>query len=113
MKRRLFYLSFAVLLSALLLGCKSVVYNKQGGNEDVAYLQFISSGSLSGEKVEVVVDGTVTFTAIVGKERKSSIKPNLYTIKPGKRNVKIYWKGDILLEQDIFVSQQKTKTIRL
>ena len=94
-------------------GCKTVVYDRQGGNADIAYLQFISSGSLVGKKVEVVVDDQTTFTAKVKRDRKASIKPNLYTIKPGKRNVKVYRKGNKVAEQDIYVSQQKTKEIRL
>ena len=96
-----------------LASCKTVVYNRAGGNDDLAYLQFVSSSSMSGKSVEVIVDNSATFEAKVQKERKSSIKPRQYTIKPGTRNIKVFYEQKLLIEQDIYVSQQKTKIIRL
>lgn len=113
MKKKLTYILSLLLMLTSFAGCKTVVYDRQGGNEDIAYLQFISAEDYAGKKVEVVVDNSTTFVAKVKKERKSSIKPNLYTIKPGQRNVKVYQDGNLIVEQDIYVSQQKTKVIRL
>lgn len=108
----------AILLSLILVvigfaGCKTVVYDRQGGNPDLAYLQFTSSGSYAGKEVEVVLDDDTSFTAKVAKARKASIKPNLYTIKPGRRIVRVYSHGNLISEQEIFVSQQNTRVIQL
>lgn len=113
MKKQIIRFLSLLLLVVVVSSCKSVVYDRQGGNADIAYLQFISSGPLVGKKVEVVVDDQTSFVAKVKRDRKASIKPNLYTIKPGKRNVKVFRKGNMVAEQDIYVSQQKTKEIRL
>ena len=113
MKHKMTYILSFLLIMVGLSACKTVVYDRQGGNPDLAYLQFISSGSLVGKKVEVVVDDQTHFIAKVKRDRKASNKPNLYTIQPGKRHVKVYHKGQLLREQDIYVSQQNTKVIRL
>lgn len=113
MKKKLFIAACLGLVVLFTASCKTGVFTAQSGRDDVAYLQFVSSTSLSGAKVLVELDRGTSFEAKVTKERKSYKKPHLYTIKPGKRSVKVIYRGRIIYNQKIFVSQQATKVIRL
>lgn len=110
-KNLIFTLSLAVI-SLLIVGCKAAVYTSHSGHEDISYLQLVSS-TISGKTVSVSLDGDTEFQAKVNKEKKAYAKPDLYTIKPGKRRVTVEFNNRILFDQDIFVSQQSTKVIRL
>ncbi len=113
MKKSIFLAACLSLLVILMSGCKTGVYTTHSGKEDVSYLQFVSASSLSGKTVVVELDNGTSFEAKVNKERKSYTKPHLYTIKSGKRSVRVSYKGRVVYDSDIFVSHQSTKVVRL
>ncbi len=112
MKKNIYLVLCIAVIAVFAAGCRAAVYTAHSGHEDVSYLQFVSS-SISGKTVQVTLDGDTSFPAKVNKEKKSYSKPDLYTIKPGKRSVRVEVGGRIIYDQDIFVSQQSTKVIRL
>jgi len=107
------------LILLLLMGmvcfvsCKMGVYSSEGGQADVAYLQFVSDGNAKGETVNVTIDGKTTFKAKVTKDKFSYRKGDLYSIATGKKNIKVEKDGSIIYDKDIFVSTQQTKKIIL
>lgn len=113
MKKKIFITMCLGLLVLIISSCKTGTYTTHSGKEDIAYLQFVSSTSLAGKTVYVELDNGVYFNAKVNKERKAYNKPDLYTIQPGKRSVKVTFNNRVIYDSDIFVSQQSTKVIHL
>lgn len=113
MRKEIHLLACLSLVVMFLVGCKASVYTSQSSHEDIAYMQFVSSTKLSGDYVQVILDGGTEFQAKVNKEKKAYNRPDRYTIQPGKRSVRVMYKGRVIYDSDIYVSQQSTKIIRL
>ena len=99
-------------LALLMTGCKVGNVASSQGLTDQAYLYFASSNKYE-EPVVVSVDEEATFEAQVVKEKKSTIKGFTYAIRPGKRNVVVSSKGQVLYDRTVFVAPQETKKISL
>ncbi|HJD92989.1 MULTISPECIES: hypothetical protein [Bacteroides] len=113
MKKFMAYLSALALVIIGFTSCKTGTYSRTIPSDDVAYVQVISSGQMAKKSVEVVIDDTISFEAKVDKLKKSSTRPRTYTITPGRRNIKVYYQGQLIHQQDVFVSHQTTKVITL
>ncbi|BEH00005.1 hypothetical protein [Bacteroides sedimenti] len=103
---------FILCICALLTSCKVGNYSQERGLPDQAYLLFVANEAYEGE-VQVTVDNETTFNAKVIKEKKGTIKRDLYAIAKGKRYIKVSYNGKVIYEREIFVSAQETKKIQL
>ena len=101
-----------VCICALITSCKVGNYSQERGLPDQAYLYFVANENYDGE-VQVSVDNNTSFNAKVIKEKKGTIKRDVYAIAKGKRNLKVYYNGNIIYEKVIFVSAQEAKKIQL
>ena len=63
--------------------------------------------------IDVTVDDGNKFKAKVIKDNTDRPKGNVYSIKNGKHIVIISYEGKIIYQQQIFVSPQETKKIKL
>lgn len=104
-----------VFLTCLLTGCKTGVFTAEYGKEDVAFISLVSSDVMANKDVDVYIDEDLHFTMHVQKAKQSTEKHNgkLHSIKPGKRHMKIVYKGNVIYEKDVFLSSQQTKLINL
>ena len=108
---------FTLTLAALLLvGCKSSYpVAMQSGQEDMAYLVFVGPLDKYGNgkyPVQVDIDGT-KFDAKVVKPKTANRKGVQYAIAPGRRQLTVSFKGQVIYQKQIFLSPQETKTIEL
>ncbi len=107
-------LLFALGLVLLLYGCKSnYPVAQQGGKDDVAYLLIVSHKEYVNKQVAVTLDNEKTFEAKVVKARDSNYKGVSYAISPGRKKIKVEYKGTSIYNKEIFVSTQETKIITL
>lgn len=112
MKKTLFIMLCAV--AALFCGCKAnYPVAQQGGEDDVAYLLFVSTSDSRNKDVSVTVDGKTTFTARTVKSRKSNRRGTRYSVQTGKRHLKVTDGSRTLYERTVFLSPQETKKITL
>lgn len=113
MKKTLLSLvTFAVL--SVLCGCKAnYPVAQQGGDDDIAYLIFVSSSDSRNKDVEVFVDDNTHFTAHTVKSRKSNRRGTRYSVQTGKRKVRVVRDGETLFDRFLFLSPQETKKITL
>ncbi len=99
----------------VLTGCKTGVFTSEYGKEDVAFISLVSSDEMANKDVDVFIDDNTSFSAHVQKAKQSTEKHNgkLFSIKPGKRHMRIVYNGETIYEKDIYVSSQQTKLINL
>lgn len=114
MKKTLLSLVFCAVLAAL-CGCKAnYPVAQQSGDDDVAYLIFVSASDSHNKDVEVFVDDKTSFTArTVVKSRKSNRRGTRYSVQTGKRKVRVVLDGQTLYDKYVFLSPQETKKITL
>lgn len=83
------------------------------GLENDSYLEFIGlPGNYSGG-VDVVVDDSNNFNALVHKDIARKVKGEIYAISSGAHKISVSYKGKLLFQKQIFVSAQETKKIEL
>ena len=104
-----------LLVLPLLLGSCRVSYPvaQQSGQEDMAFLLFISSNAYKGKNVQVSIDNEDPFVAKVTKSKKAYRKGTQYGISTGTRKIKVSYEGKVIYEKKIFVSTQEVKQIIL
>lgn len=109
-------LFLTVLAALLLVGCKSnYPVAQQTGKEDISYLFFVGPKEIYGDgqfPVQVKVDDT-QFDAKVVKPKTANRKGVQYAIAPGRRQLTVSFKGQVIYQKQIFLSPQETKTIEL
>lgn len=113
MKNKLF--AVCVLLAALLLTSCRVKYPvaQESGQEDIAYLLFVSHDQYDDETVHVKLDNT-SFDANVIIERNAKRKGTAYSVAPGRRKITVTDRGGrVLYSKEIMLSTQETKQIML
>lgn len=93
-------------------GCKVGNVPSSQGLSDQAFLYFVSINKYPGT-VEVTIDNQTIFEAKVVKEKKGTVKGDIYAVATGKRHVKVNFRGKIIFERDVFLSTQETKKIAL
>ena len=104
-----------VIAAALILtGCRSSYpVAQQTGQEDIAYLLFVSQKEYAKKKLTIKIDET-QFEAKAIKASKSKRKGTIYSIAPGSRHLIVQnEEGDVLYDKTIFISSQETKQIQL
>ncbi len=103
---------FLFILCTVAAGCGGIK-TAATGLENKSFLVFTGTpGDYSGG-VEVTVDGSNSFTAQVHKDLPGKIKGEVYAISTGTYTVSVSYKGNLLVEKQIFVSAQETKKIVL
>ena len=113
MKKNLIFGFLALALVVVFTSsCKTTTYSK-ASVDDVAFIKLMSSSTLAGKQVQVTINDETSFSAKVNKLRTSPLKQKTYRIASGRKNIKIYSKGRLLWNQDVFVSQQSTLVIVL
>lgn len=113
MKKTLFSLMLCAVL-ATLCGCKAnCPVAQQSGDDDVAYLIFVSTSDSRNKDVEVFVDDKTRFTARTVKSRKSNRRGTRYSVQTGKRKIRVVLDGKTLYDKYVFLSPQETKKITL
>jgi uncharacterized protein YcfL len=114
MKIKALYLTILAVL--LLVGCKSnYPVAQQTGKEDISYLFFVGPKETYGDgmfTVQVKVDDT-QFDAKVVKPKTANRKGVQYAVAPGRRQLTVSFKGQVIYQKQIFLSPQETKTIEL
>lgn len=101
-----------VCICTLFTSCKVGSYSQERGLPDQAYLYFVANQNYEGE-IQVSIDNNTSFNAKVIKEKKGTIKRDIYAIAKGKRKIKVSYNGNIIYEREVFVSAQETKKIEL
>ena len=102
------------VIAALFTGCKANYPVAQlSGEDDLAYLIFVSASDSRNKDVEVYIDDKTNFTARTVKSRKSNRRGTRYSVQPGKRKLKVVHDGKTLYEKYVFLSPQETKKITL
>lgn len=113
MTRKLLLLTLCAA-ATLLSGCKAnYPVAQQSGDDDIAYLIFVSTSDSRNRDVSVYVDDMTSFTARTVKSRKSNRRGTRYSVQPGKRKVKVVSDGKTLYDRYVFLSPQETKKITL
>lgn len=111
MKIKLFLLFFSV---AMLTACSVGRTTETRGLENEAFLQFTrGTTDTYADGVYVYVDKNKPFKAKVNKIKATTVKGDTYTIKSGKRHIKVVYKDKVVYEKDIITSAQETKRIEL
>lgn len=108
-------LSIMCCMAALMFcGCKAnYPVAQQTGDDDIAYLIFVSTSDSRNTDVDVTVDGKTSFTARTVKSRKANRRGTRYSVQPGKRKVTVMKDGRTLYDRFVFLSPQETKKITL
>lgn len=98
----------------LLWGCRAHYPVAQStGNEDIAYLLFVSRSNAKPQIVDVTLNGKRTFRAVTVKARKANRRGTQYTVQPGTVNIRVASNGSVLYEKKLFLSTGETKQIML
>ena len=112
MRKTLFII--VCVAAAMFYGCKAnYPVAQQSGEDDMAYLLFVSTSDARNKDVNVTVDGKTAFTARTVKGRKANRRGTRYSVQPGKRHVKVTYEGNTLYDRTVFLSPQETKKITL
>ncbi len=106
-KLLMLFVLFASLFSCT--GVKTVVQ----GVDNEAYIMVVGNPDVFLGGVEVAVDENTKFVAKVIKDGHTVPKGEVYAIKPGKHLVKVSYRGQVLYQQQIFISSQETRKIKL
>lgn len=102
------------LLTVVLVGCSVGRTTESRGLENQAYLQFVRGNTEKySDGVDVYVDNAAPFRAKVNKVDSRTVKGNTYSIKSGKRHLKVEYEGVVLYEKDIVVTTQETRRVQL
>jgi hypothetical protein len=105
------YLILAIGLMVL-AGCTGIKTSSRGVDNQ-AYLEFIGDPKLYEGGVDVNLNDQKTFKAEVNKEQQVPAKGNVYSINPGNILVSVSYNGKLLYKQQIFLSAQETRIIKL
>ena len=112
--------STIILISVFIFSSCTGVKTTVTGLENESFLSFYSNDqSVINSKIEVSIGDGNTFVAEVNKMKRNSTnfekrpKGNIYSIKPGKHDVKVTKNGKLIYSKRIFISNQETKTIIL
>lgn len=112
MKRLILFLCAVAALT--IWGCKAnYPVAQESGQDDVAYLIFVSASNAGNKDVNVTVDGKTTFQARTVKSKKANRRGTQYSVQTGKRQVKVTLDGQTLYDKYVFLSSQETKVITL
>lgn len=103
---------FLLILGQILFVCCTGIKTTSSGLENDSYLEFVGKSSNYVGGVDVTVDDLVSFKAVVF-ENKGGIRGKLYAIPSGKHVISIYYKGELIVKREIFLSAQETKKILL
>lgn len=112
MKTKSILYLLAVTFCLLLTGCKVGNVAVSQGLSDQSFLYFVSINKYS-EPVKVTLDRSTSFDAKVVKEKKATVKGNIYAVSTGKHHVSVAYKGKTIWEREVFLSTRETKKITL
>lgn len=102
------FLSFLFLATAC-TGIKS----SSRGLENEAYLEFIGNPDDYSDGIVVQLGDDIEFTAEVQVEKRNQVSGKVYAVPTGTHTVSIYYRDQLIYENQIFVSNQETKRIYL
>lgn len=112
MKKILLLMCCTAMLT--LFGCKAnYPVAQQSGDDDIAYLLFVSTSDSRNTDIQVTVDETTRFTARTVKSRKANRRGTRYSVQPGKRKITVTKDGNTIYDRYVFLSPQETKKITL
>lgn len=96
--KKLLFLPLLLLMAMVYTGCgyKEGVVN--GDRKGSVYF----TGNVTD--VTVSIDDGPTFAIEEGRN-------NLYTVKPGKRNIKVYYGRDVIVNRDVYIGDGISKEI--
>lgn len=104
---------YLTLVSLILFTSCGGIKTHSSGLENEAFLEFVGPVKSYPDGVEVSLDNTITFIAVVNKDKVGYMKGEVYAISTGKHLLKVTHKGIVLYEKQIFVAAQETKKIVL
>jgi flagellar assembly factor FliW len=118
--KKIHYFAFLLYLSFLVscAGTRTMVTQVS----DASYLIFIGNKSMSQNdfgyyienKYEAKIDDKITFDIKLTKNGKDLfVKSTVFQITPGTHNIKVYRNGSIVINKNIFISNQETMQIEL
>ncbi len=112
MKKNIFVAIAGIALLLFANSCSQVRTYSTGLSND-AFLEFVGNPSKYEGGVDVTIDETVKFKAIVKKDYAEKPKGYVYTISKGTHIVNVSYNGVALFNNKLFVSPQETKKIEL
>ena len=109
---RKFLLITGVLVGCLLLsGCWGGYYDDNYGRPtNKGYIRFVANQPIV---VDVTIDGVRHFRAQVRDLSRPNQFIGEYPIQPGRRNIRVEWRGRTIYKQTVQIRPRQTKTILL
>lgn len=104
-----------LLLSLVVVGlsaCSPHMYNTYSAGKDNASFIIVLTNGQKYENVSIIVDG-LTFPIEKVYKVKAMRKAIPIATTPGKHQIKVVFKGQNIVEEDIFLGLQETKKIVL
>ena len=108
--RNLYKISTIVVLLFVMASCKVGNYVSSNGDDNKAKILLVSTGNFINKIVQVQVDNNVPFEYRIVSVKKS-YKKDITLIPSGKHHLKIYYKGKLIYNQNIFIASSETKKI--
>jgi hypothetical protein len=109
MKKILIAITIVLLYLPSCTGIKTTI----SGLENEAFIEFLGNPSNYQGGIDVDIDGSAYFKAEVNKNHANRPKGKTYAISTGTHTIKVSYKGNLLVQKKIFVSNQETKKIIL
>lgn len=101
-----------IAIGLVVLASCTGIKSSSKGVDNQAYLEFVGNPKNYIGGVDVTINKQKTFVAEVNKEQQPS-KGSVYAINPGKLMVTVSYKGQLLYSQQIVISSQETRIIKL
>lgn len=83
------------------------------GLENQSFIAVFGPTTTYGDGVDVNVDDKLNFKAEVTKYSPGKIASKVYAITPGKHVITVTHNGEVLYKQQVFLSNQETREIKL
>ena len=109
MKKIIFVLALSFVFICGCIGVKTL----STGMENESFLEFIGNPIVYSKRLDVNIDDKTFFKAEVNKDHADRPKGNVYAISTGTHFLIITYKSKVIYKQQIFISAQETKQIKL
>jgi len=106
-------LTYLFLTSLFLLSSCGGIKTSSVGLENEAFIEFVGPEKSYPEGVDVIIDNTINFKAVVNKDKVAYMKSEVYAVSTGTHILKVSYKDQVLFEKQIFIASQETKRISL
>lgn len=110
--KKLLIFGFSVLAAICVTSCGPHMYNTQSqGKENVSYVVVLKETGSYNNVIVSVDDNDYVYGKVYKLKAKRKAHPVI--IEPGRHHLKVIVDGRIMVEENIFLSIQQTKTVVL